>query len=394
MTSDGPPPHLTAPVDSWSCPTTVYAGRGARRKVAAFLAGSPVLLVTDAALREAGGAVADLVETTRPVEIVARAAAEGDLDLVARVRAAADRHPGAALLAVGGGSVLDAARLAALMVSDVRAVAAVPAAFARDAGVLMWPGARDAGSPVVCVPSTLGTAAEVSPVAIVRDGGRTLLCVGPSLRPRLAALDPDVTATLGRDALVAGLVEPLSRAVVPAVAGNPLTLNDRLAAALAQTLFDLGASAAAAPPGAIPDAEWRLAAALTSAATHTSFLAVGRPPFGHVLWPVATEVMTATGIAKPAALGLLLPAWLDGIAAGALGPAFGTTERVRTVLGTGPAAAATWLRGWLAALGMARPVRTADVALVSARIARWRTNGFLPAAPLSEIAWLVDAVVG
>lgn len=394
MTSDGPPPHLTAPVDSWSCPTTVFAEPGARRKVAALVAGAPVLLVTDAALREACGAEADLVEATRPVEIVAHEADEKDLDLVARVRAAADRHPGAAMVAIGGGSVLDAARLAALMVADVRTAAAVPAALARDAGVFMWPGSRDAGNPVVCVPSTLGTAAEVSPVAIVRDGGRTLLCVCPALRARRAILDPDVTGTLGRGALVAGLVEPLSRAVVPAVAGNRLTLADRLASALAQTLFDLGAAAAAASPGAVPDAEWRLAAALTSAATHTTFLALGRPPFGHPLWPFATEVMTATGTRKAEALCLLLPAWLEGIAAGALGPAFGTAERVRAVFGTGPAAAAGQLRSWLAALGLAGTAVTADVAPVAGRVARWRANGFFPAATPTEIAWLVDAVVG
>jgi NADP-dependent alcohol dehydrogenase len=352
------------------------------------------VLVTDSAPWASSGPVSDLVEAVHPIETVARAAAEGDLYLVARVREAARRHPGSVVLAVGGGSVLDAARIAALMDSDARVAAAVPAALGRDERVFMWPGARGAGNPVFCVPSTLGTAAEVSPVAIVRGGGRTLLCVSPALRSRVAALDPDVTATLDRATLLAGLVEPMSRAAVPAVAGAALAPADRLASALVETLVDLGTSAAAAPPGAVPDAEWRLAAALTSAATHTTFLAVGRAPFGHALWPVATEVMAATGLSKPAVLGLLLPVWLDGLASGALGPAFGTAARVRTILGADPAPAAARLRSWLAGLQLAKATTAFDIASVTARVERWQENGFLQDAAPAEIAWLVGTVAG
>ena len=229
---------------------------------------------------------------------------------------------------------------------------------------------------------------------MVRGGGRTLLCVSPALHSRAAALDPDVTATLPLDTLVAGLVEPMSRAMVPAVAGVPLTLSDRLASALVETLVDLGESAAATPPGAVPDAEWRLAAALASAATHTTFLALGRSPFGHALWPVATELMTATGLTKPAVLGLLLPAWLDGIAAGALGPSFGTADRVKTILGEDPSAAAARQRCWLAGLHPAEATMTVDVAAVTARVAKWQAWGFLPGATPAEIGWLVGAAAG
>lgn len=115
------------------------------------------------------------------------------------------------ILAVGGGSTLDAAKLIGLLaahggtVSDYYGENAVP-------GPVL---------PVVAVPTTAGTGSEVTPVAVVSDPDRALK-VGissPFLIPQAAVVDPEftfgapaaVTAFSGIDALV-HLVESFTAA--------------------------------------------------------------------------------------------------------------------------------------------------------------------------------------
>ncbi len=256
------------PVTRWSCPTQVVIG-SARDYVAA-LPGS--FVVADEVL----GWDADLV----------RAPGISDADFVSEIRArAGDRL----VVAVGGGSILDPARVAVAGLS-----------VAGDGPVLV-PAAPTASCDIVCVPSTIGTAAEVSPVAVLHDGA--LMLVSPGLRARVAILDPAVTANPDSAALRLGLIEPWARAVVPVVAGHCLRVQDAVAMALAEVLENLA--------GADIDADWRVAAALASAQTHTAFLALQRSPFSHVLWPVAMEFAGLAGVSKQQALAMLLPSWLD-----------------------------------------------------------------------------------
>lgn len=255
-------------VTSWSCPTHLVIG-SARDYLAAMGA---AFVVADEVL----GWDADLV----------REPGDSDAEFVARVRARAHGRP---VLAVGGGSVLDPARVA---------VSGLPVT---GDGPVLVPAAPTASCDIVCVPSTIGTAAEVSPVAVLRGGA--VMLVSPALRARVAILDPSVTANPDSAALRLGLIEPWARAVVPVVADQGLRLQDAMALALAGVLEDL----ATAPI----DADWRLTAALASAQTHTAFLALQRPPFSHVLWPVVMEFAGLTGVSKQRALAVLLPGWLE-----------------------------------------------------------------------------------
>jgi alcohol dehydrogenase class IV len=257
------------PVTSWSCPTHIVLG-SARDYLAAL---GETFVVADQVL----GWEADLV----------REPGIGDADFVAQIR---DGAHGRQVVAVGGGSILDPARVA---------VAGLPVT---GDGPLLVPAAPTASCDIVCVPSTIGTAAEVSPVAVLHDSG-TLMLVSPRLRARMAILDPAVTANPDSAALRLGLIEPWARAVVPVVAGDGLRVQDAVALALAEVLEDL--------TGAAIDAAWRRAAALASIQTHTAFLAVQRPPFSHVLWPVVMEFAGLAGVSKQRALAVLLPGWLE-----------------------------------------------------------------------------------
>jgi len=106
------------------------------------------------------------------------------------------------VVAIGGGSALDAAKLIALL-------AAHGGPLSRYYGENLVPGPV---VPIVALPTTAGTGSEVTPVAVVSDPGRELK-VGissPFLVPAAAIVDPEltmatpasVTAHSGIDALV------------------------------------------------------------------------------------------------------------------------------------------------------------------------------------------------
>jgi hypothetical protein len=366
--------------------------------------GRAVALVTDARLDPGLPPLRQLLAGVAVAGHLRREPGSSDWDYLAATRAFMDAHRHAAPAAVGGGSVLDGARLA-VMAGQV-GVGRGPAVWDRLAGVLAGgggmfalPGPPGASADVVCVPTTTGTAAEVSPIAVVRAGTAVALVVGPGLRARAAILDPQMTAGLSPAAAVVGLLEPFARAVVPAVCGSELPLQDNLARAIAGTVVALAEARAALPAAAGQGGDgpehqrWRLAAAEVSAQTHTSFLALGRSPFGARLWPVATEC-AGVGLPKATVMAWLLPTWLRGVAGAALGPAWGSPARAAAIMGQPPAVMAARITDWLHAAGLTPPPATWDPTEVAGAVmARWpmflgpqagSAGGVRPA----EVAWL------
>ncbi|HET6499856.1 MAG TPA: iron-containing alcohol dehydrogenase [Amycolatopsis sp.] len=121
----------------------------------------------------------------------------------------------AVVVAVGGGSALDAAKGISLLAGN-------PGAGAADADTL-WE-ARD-GMPLIAVPTTAGTGAETNGFGVVEDPRtRKKVYIGhSSVRPRTALLDPEltlglpgpITASTGMDALVHGIESLASRGANP-----------------------------------------------------------------------------------------------------------------------------------------------------------------------------------
>ena len=365
-------------MDRWSSPTTVYAG--GLRQLPAALDGRPMVLVADSRL----AAQIDLVVNTAPAVAVLRIALDGaPQDLADAVTEVVSSHREAVPVALGGGTVMDVVRLAALAAVD-------PAANgfrAAPDGPTFLP--SRAVNPTICIPSTLGTAAEVSPAAVRATRAGTALIFSPGLRSSGAVLDPVITGTLPDRALAAGLVEPWARVCVPAVAGERLFFQDGVARALGEVLVGLGENVDLAE-----QAEWRSAVALASVQTHVSLAAVGRAPAGHTLWPLATEVTRATGLSKPVALAALVPAWLRCLDSGALGATWGTAGRVRTILGADPGEAADHLEAWLQRLALPTllPAGTEVVAVAERVIHPWQDSGlFLTGAGAEEILAILTA---
>ena len=122
---------------------------------------------------------------------------------------------GAIVLAVGGGSSMDAAKAIALIGPNGGAV--------QDYGYGCKP--EKPGRPVVAVPTTAGTGSETNLVSVITDtkAGRKLYVAHPSVQPVVAILDPNLTlglpqyptATCGFDVLTHAIEAFTSRAANP-----------------------------------------------------------------------------------------------------------------------------------------------------------------------------------
>jgi len=188
-------------------PARVHFGYGTRAQIPQLLAlhGTRVLAVVDPFLTstaifmellsqlEAAGLTVQVHSDITPELPVATLDAAGD---VARA------FQPDAILAVGGGSALDAAKLIALLAAHGGPLSSYYGENAVPGPVV----------PIVAVPTTAGTGSEVTPVAVVSDPDRELK-VGissPYLVPVAAVVDPEftlgapasVTAFSGIDALV------------------------------------------------------------------------------------------------------------------------------------------------------------------------------------------------
>lgn len=120
-----------------------------------------------------------------------------------------------AVLAVGGGSPIDAGKMVAVLakfggkVRDYEGIGIVP----------------DATLPLVAVPTTVGTGSEVTRGAVITDVDRAakMVVVSPHLFPRTAILDPNlleklpphITAATGMDSLTQALEGYVSRGANP-----------------------------------------------------------------------------------------------------------------------------------------------------------------------------------
>jgi alcohol dehydrogenase class IV len=125
------------------------------------------------------------------------------------------RYGDAAVVAVGGGSALDAAKGIALLAANQ--------GTAKDFGHTVQ--APLPGLPIVAVPTTAGTGAETNGFGVIEDpAARCKVYIGhTSTRPRYAVLDPELTlglppratAATGMDALVHGIESLASKGANP-----------------------------------------------------------------------------------------------------------------------------------------------------------------------------------
>lgn len=145
---------------------------------------------------------------------------------------AADRtkRSGANLVVgIGGGSPLDIAKVASILVTNSDSVGAY-------FGIDMVP---RAGLPLILVPTTAGTGSEVTPIAILSDYGEKLKkgIVSPYLFPRVALLDPELTLGLPPAVTAATGMDALIHAVEAFTSKNAYSMTDLLATEAMRLVF-------------------------------------------------------------------------------------------------------------------------------------------------------------
>ncbi len=164
-----------------------------------------------------------------------------DLALSCRQFAAAPSKP-EVIVALGGGSIIDAAKV----------VAAAQGDFARVMNALTGGAALDGSTftPIIAVPSTAGTGSEVTSWATVWDqesGNKYSLAHG-ALYPEVAIVDPQLTLGAPQGLTLATGLDALSHALesIWNVSANPISSNHAVAAAreildvLPKLMKDLG----------------------------------------------------------------------------------------------------------------------------------------------------------
>lgn len=199
----------------------VYSGRDSSLELcrqAALLGYKKVLIVTDSFLD--GSGMLDGMKKTLEANSVAFAVFDGilpdpDFEQVQAGEALLRAEGCEAVIGVGGGSVLDAAKMIALLHNN-------PGDLAFYDGIQK---AKKPGLPMFAIPTTAGTGSETTPASVITESGthRKVAVADGKLVPHYVALDaglmksmpPHITAGTGMDALTHAVESWLSRAATP-----------------------------------------------------------------------------------------------------------------------------------------------------------------------------------
>lgn len=190
---------------------TLLTGAGSLKLIPSeleVLGAKKPLIVTDAILVKTGvvARVAEILSGANiPFAVFDQVLPDPDYELCARGLAALRAGACDAVIAVGGGSVIDAAKL-------IRMGATHRKSLAKFVGLLPF---RNGGLPFICVPSTAGTGSEATAAAVITDAARhrKQTVLDPRLPPNTAILDPLITTGLPPAMTAATGMDALTHAV-------------------------------------------------------------------------------------------------------------------------------------------------------------------------------------
>ncbi|NLI74505.1 MAG: iron-containing alcohol dehydrogenase [Euryarchaeota archaeon] len=121
------------------------------------------------------------------------------------------------IVAVGGGSPIDCAKCIGVMATNEGSIEEL-----EGVDEIQIP-----GPPLLCVPTTAGSSADISPFAIItdREAGRKMVIISRLLVPDLSIVDPDTTTTMDSGLTVSSGIDALAHALESYVstASSPLT---------------------------------------------------------------------------------------------------------------------------------------------------------------------------
>lgn len=196
------------------------------RELLAGLAATRALLIIDAGLVGFSPAVADTVSNLQGGDITLsiheKPAGEPTIEMVDSARDAVLRTRPDAIIALGGGSVIDtakAARLCAQLGTDFRGFLASDRHY------------PEPTIPLFALPTTAGTGSEVSGGAVIIDqqGGTKSGIASPLLRAQYAIVDPVLTYTTPAATTAFAGVDALAQAIAATIAQARTPIGDGVA---------------------------------------------------------------------------------------------------------------------------------------------------------------------
>ena len=221
------------PAWQFHLPTRIHFGRGLLRKLGDLVApvGKSALLV---GYREAGPlaeaydrAAAAMEKSGLRVTRFAQIEPEPHAELVATGAAIAREAAADMVVGLGGGSALDVAKAIALMACSDGDVSEY---------FLGRPNARPlaAALPIVALPTTAGTGAEVTDIAVLAQAGpagdaRKESLYGAAIRPHTAVIDPDLTLGMPPRLTALSAADALGHALEAAASRRASPLSTRWA---------------------------------------------------------------------------------------------------------------------------------------------------------------------
>jgi len=166
-----------------------------------------ILLVTDAGVLAAGllaPVEAGFAQRGIALQVFSKVQADPPESVILEAVDAARQCAADCVIGFGGGSSLDAAKLAALLARSGEALADIY-------GIERTNGRR---LPLILVPTTAGTGSEVTAVSVITTGeGQKNVVISPALLPDIALLDADLTLGLPKAVSAATGIDSMVHAI-------------------------------------------------------------------------------------------------------------------------------------------------------------------------------------
>ena len=207
-------------------PSVIVNGPGAAKEVGSFAKGlgKKALIVTDVALEKIG-LLNDIKKSLEMAgisfAIYDKVVIEPTIDVVEEGLKVFKEVHAEFLIAVGGGSPIDAAK-------GIAALATNPGKMSDFAGANKIP---RPGAPLIAIPTTAGTGSEVSQFTIITDTTRDvkMLIASLNIMPRVALVDPLMTLTMPQKITAATGLDALTHAIEAFVSVKAQPITDTLA---------------------------------------------------------------------------------------------------------------------------------------------------------------------
>ncbi|MGZ3558755.1 MAG: iron-containing alcohol dehydrogenase [Thermodesulfobacteriota bacterium] len=195
------------------------------------------------------------------------------------------------IIGVGGGSSMDIASIASVMVTNAGAVYDY-------FGINL---VKNPGIPTILIPTTAGTGAEVTPNAILTDTKEKLkkAVVSPHILPRVAIIDPLLHLSMPPSVTSSSGIDALTHAIESYTSNNATILTDLFAK---ESMIMIGRSLRTAVANG-NDMEARYNMAIGSLYSGISLANAGVTAVHALAYPLGGQFNVAHGIAN----GLLLP---------------------------------------------------------------------------------------